>query len=253
MRRINLLPPVIALAAVVAACGGGGGDSGASAAPAGSAGSLKGQTITYWASNQATTLEDDKRILTEEAAKFTRQTGVKVNIRVIGWPDLFTNITTATTSGKVPDVLNIGNTWAASLQATGAFMDFDTKALGSIGGKDKFVATSFSATGAKDTTPTSVPLCGLSYGLFYNTKLFKAAGHRGAAQDVGGVRRRRQAAHQAARPVRRHHRGRQHQRGRALRSSRRTTRRTTSSRRAWPRVTTRSRRCRSSRARPRRS
>jgi multiple sugar transport system substrate-binding protein len=92
---------VIALAAVVAACGGGGGDSGSGAAPAaGNAGSLKGQTITYWASNQATTLEDDKRILTKEAAKFTQQTGVKVNIRVIGRPNLFNTITNATTSGK---------------------------------------------------------------------------------------------------------------------------------------------------------
>jgi multiple sugar transport system substrate-binding protein len=170
--RLTLLVTLLSLTTVACGGGGGGGSSNVSANPA----SLKGQTITYWASNQAPTIQDDQTILKREAAKFTAQTGVKVNIKVIGWPDLFNNITTATTSGKGPDVLNIGNTWAASLQATGAFMKFDTKALGAIGGKDKFIATSFSATGAEGETPTSVPLYGLSYGLFYNTKLFKQAG-----------------------------------------------------------------------------
>jgi multiple sugar transport system substrate-binding protein len=164
---------VLALTATLVACGGGdGGSEQASTDPA----SLKGQTIEYWASNQATTIQDDQKILEREAARFTQQTGVKVNIKVIGWPDLFNNITTATTSGKGPDVLNIGNTWAASLQATGAFMEFDDNALKAIGGKDKFVATSFAATGAEGQTPTSVPLYGLSYALFYNKALLKKAG-----------------------------------------------------------------------------
>jgi multiple sugar transport system substrate-binding protein len=38
------------------------------------------------------------------------------------------------------------------------------------------VGSSFSATGAEGKTPTSVPLYGLAYALFYNTKLFKQAG-----------------------------------------------------------------------------
>jgi multiple sugar transport system substrate-binding protein len=167
-----LYAAVLALSATLAACGGGGSADKASTDPA----SLKGQTIEYWASNQATTIQDDQRILEREAAKFTKQSGVKVNIKVIGWPDLFNNITTATTSGKGPDVLNIGNTWSASLQATGAFMEFDDNALKTIGGKDRFVGTSFEATGAEGQTPTSVPLYGLSYALFYNKALFKKAG-----------------------------------------------------------------------------
>jgi multiple sugar transport system substrate-binding protein len=104
---------------------------------------------------------------------------VEVNVKVIGWADLFNNITAATTSGKGPDVLNIGNTWSASLQATGAFLPFDGGTLGQIGGKDKFLSTSFSATGMPGKDPTSVPLYGLSYGLFYNKKLFAAAGISG--------------------------------------------------------------------------
>jgi multiple sugar transport system substrate-binding protein len=171
--KLAALALAIAVALTVAACGG---SDNSSSSPSAGAKDLKGQTITYWASNQAPSIPEDYRILKREAAKFTAQSGVKVDIKVIGWPDLFNNITAATTSGKGPDVLNIGNTWSASLQATGAFMPFDGGTLGQIGGKDKFLSTSFSASGAPGKDPTSVPLYGLSYGLFYNKKLFKQAG-----------------------------------------------------------------------------
>jgi multiple sugar transport system substrate-binding protein len=152
----------------VAACGDNGNSSSSS--------SKSGGTLTYWASNQGTSLENDKEVLTPELAKFEKQTGVKVNLQVIGWPDLLNKILAATTSGQGPDVLNIGNTWAASLQATGAFMPFDSKALAAIGGKDKFVDASYATGGAAGKDPTSVPLYGLVYGLYYNKKMFADAG-----------------------------------------------------------------------------
>src|SRR4051794_10809214 len=158
-------------AATVAACGGssGGGDSAGGQ-------SIRGQTITYWASNQGATIDNDKEVLSKAIAQFTKQTGVKVNFKVIPWSDLFTNITTAVTSGEGPDVLNIGNTWSATLQSTGAFVPFEGDTPKVIGGKEKFLSTSWSASGAPGKTPTSVPIYGLSYGLFYNKKLFKQAG-----------------------------------------------------------------------------
>src|SRR3954453_10819557 len=161
---------VAAAALTVAACGGD------SSSDVGSGGSIRGKTITYWASNQGATIDQDKEVLSKAIAQFTKQTGVKVNFKVIPWPDLFTNITTAVTSGKGPDVLNIGNTWSATLQSTGAFVPFEGGALNTVGGKDKFLPSSWSASGAPGKTPTSVPLYGLSYGLFYNKKLFKQAG-----------------------------------------------------------------------------
>jgi multiple sugar transport system substrate-binding protein len=170
-KRVLLSTVLAGAVAIVAACGGGDESSGG-----GSPGSIKGQTITYWASNQGATIDQDKQVLAREVAQFKKQTGVDVKFKVIPWPDLFNNITTATTSGKGPDVLNIGNTWSATLQATGAFMPFDDNTLKAIGGKDKFLETSFAATGAEGKTPTSVPIYGLSYGLFYNKKLFEQAG-----------------------------------------------------------------------------
>ncbi|WP_104087132.1 ABC transporter substrate-binding protein [Arthrobacter sp. GMC3] len=135
-----------------------------------------GKTLTYWASNQGTSLDNDKEVLTPQLKKFEDQTGIKVNLEVIGWNDLQTRIQTAVTSGQAPDVLNIGNTWAASLQSTGAFMPFDAAAFDAIGGKDKFVKTAMDTGGVAGEDPTSVPLYGLAYGLYYNKAMFKDAG-----------------------------------------------------------------------------
>jgi multiple sugar transport system substrate-binding protein len=142
----------------------------------GTGGGSDPNTITYWASNQGASLQQDKEVLTPELAEFTKRTGINVKLEVIDWTHLLDRITTAVTSGDGPDVVNIGNTWSASLQATGAFVDFDGPTLDKIGGKDKFLATSLSSTGAPGKTPASVPLYGLSYGLFYNKKAFAAAG-----------------------------------------------------------------------------
>ena len=73
-------------------------------------------------------------------------------------------------------MLNIGNTWAASLQATDAFLPFDDDAMTAIGGKDKFVPTALATGGKEGQDPTSVPLYGLAYGLYYNKAMFAAAG-----------------------------------------------------------------------------
>jgi multiple sugar transport system substrate-binding protein len=164
-------PAVAAIALLIpaaAACGSGN--------DAGSSGDAAGTTLTYWASNQGPSLQKDKEILTPELARFTQQTGIKVNLEVVGWPDLLNRILAAATSGQGPDVLNIGNTWSSSLQATGALLPFDQATLDTVGGKDRFLTGSLSATGATGKDPAAVPLYSLAYGLYYNKKLFAAAG-----------------------------------------------------------------------------
>jgi multiple sugar transport system substrate-binding protein len=174
-RTLATTAAIAALALTTAACGGGNSSaSGSSGSSGGSGGG--GGSITYWASNQGTSLDNDKQVLTPELEKFQQQTGIKVNLEVIGWNDLQTRIQTAVTSGQAPDVVNIGNTWAASLQSTGAFMPFDQSAFDAIGGKDKFVKTAMDTGGAPGQDPTSVPVYGLAYGLYYNKAMFSAAG-----------------------------------------------------------------------------
>lgn len=135
-----------------------------------------GGTITYWASNQGTSVTDDERVLKKSIERYTEETGTKVELEVIPWSDLYNRILTAVSSGDGPDVLNIGNTWAVSLQASGAFMPWEGEPLEKIGGQDRFVQTSWATGGAEGQAPTSVPLYGLSYSMYYNTKMFKEAG-----------------------------------------------------------------------------
>ncbi len=167
LRTFAAAAAIAALAITATGCSGG---------SSGGSSDAGGKTLTYWASNQGTSLDNDKEVLTPELKKFEEQTGIKVNLEVIGWNDLQTRIQTAVTSGQAPDVLNIGNTWAASLQSTGAFLPFDDAAFSAIGGKDKFVKTAMDTGGIPGEDPTSVPLYGLAYGLYYNKAMFKDAG-----------------------------------------------------------------------------
>lgn len=170
MRTVTALVAIPVMLLVTSACSSSSDSSTASGSGGGDV------TLTYWASNQGTSLDNDKEVLTPILDAFTKETGVKVNLEVIGWSDLQTRIQTAVTSGQGPDVVNIGNTWAVSLQATKAFLPFDSAAMTAIGGADKFVKTALDTGGAKGTDPTSVPLYGLAYGMYYNKAMFAAAG-----------------------------------------------------------------------------
>jgi multiple sugar transport system substrate-binding protein len=171
MRRIRAAAVgavTLSFALTVAACGGGSsGTEGSNEQP---------KTLTYWASNQGANLEVDKKVLQPELDKFEKQTGIKVKLEVVPWGDLLNRILTATTSGQGPDVLNIGNTWSASLQATGALLPWDAKNFEVIGGKDRFVQSALGSTGAQGQDPAAVPLYSMAYALYYNKKMFADAG-----------------------------------------------------------------------------
>ncbi|MEV5122469.1 sugar ABC transporter substrate-binding protein [Streptomyces decoyicus] len=168
LRAAIVTATVTALAAVASGCGGG--------TSPGGAGDDSPTTLTYWASNQGPNVEADKKILGPELKKFERQTGIEVKLEVIPWPDLLNRILTATTSGQGPDVLNIGNTWSASLQATGALLPWDKENLDAIGGRGRFLAPALDATGVAGKDPAAIPLYSLAYALYYNKQMFKDAG-----------------------------------------------------------------------------
>jgi multiple sugar transport system substrate-binding protein len=132
--------------------------------------------VTYWAVNMGPTLEENQRLLKRELATFTEKTGIEVDLEILGWDVLYTRIMTAVGSGRGPDVVNVGNTWSATLQDTGAFLPIDGDAMAAIGGRDKFLATTLTATGATGLPPASIPFLGQTYGLYYNTEMFAEAG-----------------------------------------------------------------------------
>ncbi|MEU3336511.1 sugar ABC transporter substrate-binding protein [Streptomyces sp. NPDC006668] len=158
----------LSLALAASACGGGSSSGGGS--------DDSPRTLTYWASNQGASIAVDKKVLQPELDKFQKQTGIKVKLEVVPWSDLLNRILTATTSGQGPDVLNIGNTWSASLQATGALLPWDAKNFAKIGGKDRFVDSALGSTGAEGKDPAAVPLYSMAYALYYNKQIFADAG-----------------------------------------------------------------------------
>ncbi|MHB9857893.1 ABC transporter substrate-binding protein [Streptomyces sp. YIM S03343] len=158
----------LSLALAATACGGGSSTGG------GSGDSPK--TLTYWASNQGASIAVDKKVLAPELAKFEKQTGIKVKLEVVPWSDLLNRILTATTSGQGPDVLNIGNTWSASLQATGGLLPWTDANFAKIGGKDRFVDSALGSTGVSGKDPAAVPLYSMAYALYYNKQIFADAG-----------------------------------------------------------------------------
>ncbi|RKN38938.1 ABC transporter substrate-binding protein [Streptomyces hoynatensis] len=167
-RRALAVAVTAALAAVAATgCGGGSTDAGSNDEP---------DKLTYWASNQGTSIENDEEVLKPVLDAFTEETGIEVDLEVIPWDSLLDRILTATASGEGPDVLNIGNTWSASLQATGALLQFDEETFARIGGADRFVPSALAATGAEGQDPAAVPLYSLAYALYYNKQMFADAG-----------------------------------------------------------------------------
>jgi multiple sugar transport system substrate-binding protein len=158
-----------ALTAVTAACGGGSSTDGEGS-------NDNPKELTYWASNQGTSVAHDKRVLGPELKRFEKQTGIKVKLEVIPWDSLLDRTLAAASSGQGPDVLNIGNTWSASLQATGALLAWDDEHMAKVGGAQRFTPSALAATGAPDKDPAGIPIYSLAYGLYYNKKLFKEAG-----------------------------------------------------------------------------
>ncbi|WP_030761731.1 ABC transporter substrate-binding protein [Streptomyces sp. NRRL F-2664] len=157
-----------ALLTAATACGGGStGGAGSNSAPG---------ELTYWASNQGADIAADRAVLGPELKKFEERTGIKVKLEVIPWPDLLGRILAATASGQGPDVLNIGNTWSASLQATGALLPWNTENFEAIGGRDRFVPSAVGSAGAPGQDPAAVPLYSMAYALYYNKKVFRDAG-----------------------------------------------------------------------------
>jgi len=175
-RGVALAAAGAAAAMLLAACGGGSSSSTGGGGGSGSTGSVKGQTITYWASVEGTGPAQTTSTLTKEFRTFTKQTGVHVKLQVIPWSDLEQKILTSVTSGSGPDVMEIGNTWSPSLAASGGFVSFTPSTFAKIGGESKFVKTGLEVAGAPGKAPMSVPVYGEAYALVYNKADFKAAG-----------------------------------------------------------------------------
>jgi multiple sugar transport system substrate-binding protein len=133
-------------------------------------------TLTWWATQQSSSIESSQAAWQEVGDRFTEETGIEVEVEVIPWADLYNKILAAVSSGTGPDVLNIGTTWTSSLQDTGAFSPASGDNLEAMGGNERFVESAWEAAHVPDTDQTAVPILSAVYSMYYNTALFEAAG-----------------------------------------------------------------------------
>src|ERR671930_1422285 len=119
-RLFILLVASVALALVVAACGGS--DKKSSSPAAAPAKNIRGATVTMWVMNNGPhPVEDTQKIL----KPFEQQSGVKVDVKLVGWDVQFDRIKNAAVSGTGPDITQAGTTQAPFFAALGGFQDLN--------------------------------------------------------------------------------------------------------------------------------
>jgi multiple sugar transport system substrate-binding protein len=133
-RLFILLVAGVALALVVAACGGS--KSNSSSTTKAAAKDIRGATVTMWVMNNGPKpVADTERIL----QPFEQQSGVKVNVKLVGWDVQLDRIRNAAVSGTGPDITQAGTTQVPFFAALGGFQDL-TPYINQIGGSSAYAS-----------------------------------------------------------------------------------------------------------------
>jgi multiple sugar transport system substrate-binding protein len=123
------------IAALVAAlafagCGGDDDDNGSSGSDQAASQVQKGTTVKLWIMPNGPKPQEDMEAALEP---FTEQTGIKVDVEVVGWDVQLDRIRNAAVSGEGPDVTQAGTTQVPFFAALGGFEDL-TSRVEDIGG-----------------------------------------------------------------------------------------------------------------------
>ncbi|MGB9613455.1 MAG: sugar ABC transporter substrate-binding protein, partial [Candidatus Margulisiibacteriota bacterium] len=101
---------------------------------------------------------------------FEKETGIKVKVTSVDWGAAWSKITTAATSGDVPDLVQLGSTWVSAIAAMGALEDLSKEAIASLGGPQAFVPVAWQTTGVEKSGKTNaIPWFVDARALFYRT------------------------------------------------------------------------------------
>lgn len=107
---------------------------------------------------------------------FEQKTGIKVKVTSVDWGAGWSKITTAATSGDVPDLAQLGSTWVSAIAGMGALEELSKEAIASLGGSATFVPVSWQTTGIEGSGKTSaIPWFVDARGLFFRTDAFAKA------------------------------------------------------------------------------
>lgn len=108
---------------------------------------------------------------------FEDKTGIKVKVTSVDWGAGWSKITTAATSGDVPDLVQLGSTWVSAISAMGAMEELSAEAVSSLGGAKTFVPVAWDTTGIEGSgKTTAIPWFVDARALFFRTDVLKKSG-----------------------------------------------------------------------------
>jgi multiple sugar transport system substrate-binding protein len=165
----------VVLALVVAACGGSDNNKSSSTSkPAADANALKkGTTVNFWIMPNG---PQPKADMEKTVAPFEQQTGVKVNVEVVGWDVQLDRIKNAAVSGQGPDVTQAGTTQVPFFAALGGFEDLSSR-IGQIGGKSAYAPGVWQTTQLQGQSGTyAVPWFTEARAIYYRKDVLEKAG-----------------------------------------------------------------------------
>lgn len=167
--KLTLLGGALALLLVAAACGG------STASGAGQAANLKvvnGLSKKYAGQTINVLLPPWGAIPQPELAKFTRLTGIKVNVQSLAFDDIHNKIGTAEAAGTAPaDITEVDWTWAGQFGAAGWYTNLDSLLPKSLV-NSSFVSADFRYNSQQVAMPYNSDL----RGTYINMKDFREAG-----------------------------------------------------------------------------
>jgi multiple sugar transport system substrate-binding protein len=165
----------VVLALVVAACGGSDNNKSSSTSkPAADANALKkGTTVNFWIMPNGPQPQAD---MEKTVAPFEQQTGVKVNVEVVGWDVQLDRIKNAAVSGQGPDVTQAGTTQVPFFAALGGFEDLSSR-VNQIGGKSAYAPGVWQTTQLQGQNGTyAVPWFTEARAIYYRKDVLDKAG-----------------------------------------------------------------------------
>jgi len=108
---------------------------------------------------------------------FEEKTGIKVKVTSVDWGAAWSKITTAATSGDVPDIVQLGSTWVSAISGMGALEVFSPEAVAELGGAETFVPVAWKTSGIEGSgKTTAIPWIVDARALFYRTDVLRKAG-----------------------------------------------------------------------------
>lgn len=133
-----------------------------------------GKTVEMWVMpNSVEPVADLENLL----KPFEEETGIKVKITSVDWGAAWSKITTAATSGDVPDLVQLGSTWVSAITGMGALDTFSAEAIAALGGAETFVPVAWTTSGIENSgKTTAIPWIVDARALFYRTDALRKAG-----------------------------------------------------------------------------